>query len=52
MDEVRKRKGRWIGHGARRGDNHLAKEEINFRMEARRRVEGPRDLGENCKEGI
>mgnify|MGYP001793648301 CR=1 FL=1 len=35
-----------------RGDNHLAKEAINVKVEGRRRVERPRDLGENCEEGI
>ena len=43
MDEVRKRKWRWIGHVARRGDNHLVKEAINFKMEGRRRVGRPRE---------
>ena len=40
---MRKMKWRWIGHVARRGDNHIVKEAINFKMEGRRRVERPRE---------
>ena len=45
MDKVRKRKWCWIGHVVRRGDNHLAKEVINFKMEEGGELEDLERLG-------